>query len=148
MSSVSEILLFPVADALQVALHLIGDGYKAGAPRKTKIGQWEISMDMKVKSDVLSDFAASFFVRVRKNLWLYVVSYGFGTKLKCVVFDASVAKIQNGFMETPCTQGDLSVTLKRLSAIGGQVFNYDDGTAKWEPSDLDDLLPAGKGALK
>lgn len=121
---VSEALIYAVADTLQVDLHLIGDGYKAHHQQTEKVGPWEIRHDMQVKSDYLGPDAVSFFVKVRKNLWLYVVAYGGGSKLKCFVFDASIAKIASGFMASPCVQGQLQVTIKKLIASNAVIYEY------------------------
>lgn len=142
-ASVSEALLFPVADSLQVNLHLVGDGFKAHQPIKTNLLGFDITCDMKVKSDVLTPTHASFFIQVRKHLWLYVVSYAVGKKLKAMIFDSSVAKIDSGFMSTACGQGNLSTSITRLKASQALMYEFDQLKNEWNScADFDDVLKA------
>jgi hypothetical protein len=129
--SVPEVLLFPVADMLQTTLHLIGDGYKSHAVAHSKVGYWKLDCEMAVKSDVLTEEVASFFVKVRKNLWLYVISSSRGNKLNCIVFDAGLAKMSPSFMATACGQGNLNATIKRLTSINALIYSFDAATKSW-----------------
>jgi hypothetical protein len=140
MTITSEACLYQVADALQMAIHLVGKGYKAHTPREVKVGPWKFKMDMQVKSDVLTDGVASFFIKVRKDLWLYMVSYDRGGKLKCLVFDAAQAKIANGYLATACGDGNLKLTLTRLLQSSAIVLEFDQSSYVWAASNMKDVM--------
>lgn len=140
MAKANESLLYGVADLLQVPLHPVGDGYKSNETRKTKLGPWDYEMNIQVKSDVLTEDVASFWVRLIGDLWMYVVSQRSTTKgsptVRFIPFSASAAKLNKGMLATSCTGGVLKESLAKVKAAGGVPYQY---TPKggWEATTFD-----------
>lgn len=124
MTNINEALLYGVADILQVPLRVVGKGYKSAEPRMVKIGPWEFSHTLQVKSDVLDKDLASFWVRISGDLWIYAISFNNGNSVKLIVFSAAAAKINKGLLALPCSDGNLKASLELVKAAGGLAFTF------------------------
>ena len=114
-------ILFNFVDSLQLAIHPIGDGYKADNIAELDIGPWTVTANMKVKSDVLTKDVASFYVHVLEDFWLYFVSQDNGNSATIIVFSGEAAKVGKSIMQTPCDNGNVAIlnsTITRLRKVG------------------------------
>ena len=122
-------LLFSIADALGLPLHLMGEHYRGIETRDVHIGPWKITTETCVCSDILEKDIASMFARIHGRVWLYIVS----TKdtLRAFVFDSSIAGIR---VKDQSTYGGVSVeaTLAQLTPAIKATLYYNKTSRTWD----------------
>lgn len=90
---IPTIVLYPIADALDIDLHEMPDGRIRGCDlRKVMAGPWKFDAEVVVVSDVLTVKQCGFFIKVVGNLWLYMISFADQHLMACVV-DGSIVKL-------------------------------------------------------
>lgn len=68
----TDVNLYPIADAIQVPLHVSRNVAKGHAQKTMRIGPWELKCDIIAETDFFDAADASAIVKLRKNLWAYV----------------------------------------------------------------------------
>lgn len=128
-NKVPEALLFSIADALGLPLHLMGDHYRGIETRDVHIGLWKITTETCICSDILEKDVASVFARIHGRVWLYLVA----TKdtLRAFVFDSSIAGIR---VKDQSTFGGVSVedTLSKLATATKATLYFNKTSRTWD----------------
>lgn len=136
---ISDPLLYPIADALQIPLHTtVGGGFVGEGKLKLKLGPWQAEVTSKVRSDQVTREAASAFVHVHSQLWGYLIVDQMGHRVRLALFDAATAKVKFGEIESVKT-GTIFGTLKAIkpAIVGAFEYHKDRG---WQPYDVVNLV--------
>jgi frataxin-like iron-binding protein CyaY len=144
----SDALLYPLADALCMELHEVGDRIRGMHTHAIKVGPWSLDTDTIVISDITTGSTASVFVKIVGDLWLYLVTYLDPTKpLTAYVINGGVV----GLKVKDCTTiGSISVerTLQKLKAGVVTAYQFDEASKVWtENASALDLLKSAENAL-
>lgn len=128
----NESLLFPLADAMQLPLYLMGTRFRAHKEQSVKAGPWTLKTEVTAISDELGQYRASMFCRIRKSLWAYFICDHQGNRLRCTLFNAERLHVKSKDIESLCT-GDAIKTLVKIApaTVGNFVFHEE----KWRETD-------------
>lgn len=139
----NEAMIYPVADALNIELHEMPDGKVRGADaRLFSICGVVLDGELMVVSDVLIDMnVGGYFVKLLRNLWLYVVVEYQGSstaRLTAYSFDADVVGLK---MKDVASFGGASVsaTLLKLKPAIAQCFRFEASGKTWTKLNVPDL---------
>lgn len=134
MSDYSPALL-PLIDAAQVPLYLEKEGSYAGTKSfELKLGPWQASVIAELTTDHMDVEQASAFLHFTGDLYGYLISDQMGHRLRCVIFDGSLAKMSQDKART----GKIDATLKKLKPAIRAAFEYKKPT--WHPIPHADLV--------
>ncbi len=141
-----DVLLYGVADALDITLHEMPDGRVRGCDiRKVLAGPWKFDAEVVVVSDILKHNQSSFFIKVVGNLWLYMMSFS-DKPLMAAVVDGSIVKLH----VKDCTGfGGKSIanTLTKLKPGLITAYSYNPNGTWYEDSVRLVQLSADKGSV-
>ena len=146
--SAHSMLIFTIADVLHLTLEERAGFISGGENTRITVGPWVLeSCYMEARDDFVRETEVAVFCKVRKNLWLYVVSRF--RDLKVYVFDAKLAsnadpKIKLGFSQrcAEFSKGSEKDTMDQLSKGVVAAFSYDFTTTKWVVYDDADVPAA------
>lgn len=128
----NESLLYSAADAMQIPLYPFAAGYLGKSRQIVKIGPWSFQMEPAALSDALTLDAASFFMHVRKNLWVYfVASNGKTHPVHAYVVDGSMVGLTVEKLKDFGT-GKVKDTLDKLKKGIVYTYAFSTDTQKWE----------------
>ena len=129
-------LLFKTADILQMTLFEIETQVRGFVTRTFSVGGlWNLKSDVTVAVDEHSSKLVTAHMRVRKNLWAYVVVSSGGQWL--LFYDGDRVKIKVG-AESALGTGDGARTLAKLKPAINAAYVYSD--AGWTPANVAALL--------
>lgn len=132
---VPDSLLFGVADALNMSLHLMADHFRGAEMKLLKLGFWSSKAEMTACSDILTKDVATFFVKVKGSVWLYFVNEQ-DKPSRVYAFDGASLGLRVKDMST-FGQPSLAGSLKKILPAVRGVFQYDD--EQWERVDVTTL---------
>lgn len=127
---ISDELVYMLADILEIPLHRVGDGIKAATKVQQDVGPFVLDFEIMAKSDVLSLEESSMLVRIGKALWMYVIVDD-KKNAKLYVFNGDVAGLTKSLMTTPCENGSVDATLKKITKAQGIPYAFNEGKGKW-----------------
>lgn len=133
-------LLFYIADALGMTLHLMDGVYRASEKLKFKIGPWVVEDRVVACSVAMEKSQVGFLVKIMGNAWMYIVSRE--DKMMAYVFDGQPLKLSaasmGGFGEKT-----VATTLAKIIPVLKGTYLFDSTTHAWRTFNAADL---GQGA--
>jgi len=133
MSSPDSLICY-VADTLGLPLNLVDNRWRGAATKNLKLGPWKINAEVVVCSDVLSPTVATFVVRVKGGIWLYLTSSQKGMLM--YVFDGSKLGLRAQDVATVGT-GKAEDFIKRIRPVTVSAYLYEGKT--WRAVNVSDL---------
>ena len=129
-------LLFAIADALDLTLYSTHHGTSVDGSRVKTIhmGPWEGKLHCYAKSDFINEDSVGVLVKIRKNLWAYVLCFetnsGMGRGMHLYMFDGKAAGAKTGDLPGFCT-GSWQKTWAKIEPHVKATFHWRD--ERWEP---------------
>lgn len=134
----SETLVFQLADALQMDLYQQGASLRGAQDVRVVLDGYEAHLPVTACSDHISKTAASLFVHVKCDYWLYMISSAAG--VWAFPFDGSKVKIRVG-AEKEFGLGDPKGTLAALKpALAAVAYEFVGEHAEWKEIDAVDIV--------
>lgn len=135
-------LIYPVADTLQLAMHLMPDGKVRGAgTRSLACGGIKFEAEMVVASDFHQESSAGYLARIHANLWAYMVILNADANppdLQMWLFDALALDLRARDIATfGCGEAKATIT-KLLPALRAR-FEFTAKSKKWVKADVADM---------
>lgn len=133
-------LMFAVADMLGLTLYMDAGGTKAEGSmvKEISMGPWKGKTHVLALTDVIGTDSVGVLVKLRKALWMYVVSFHApgGNQLYAFLFDGPKAGAKTGQMDTFVT-GDIQQTLAKIKPHTRAGFRFNRNS--WGNVDVADL---------
>lgn len=133
-------LLYFIADALGMTLHLMDNIYRAKDKLVFKIGPWEVPELILGCSASVEKNQVGFLVKIMGNAWMYLVSRE--DKMLAYVFDASKHSLSAATMGSFGELKVMDTLAKILPSLKG-TYVFDSELHAWRTINANDL---GQGA--
>lgn len=132
-----DVLLYPLADALQMQLDYTASGITGLANRVINLGPWRLDVQLRAQSCVITDKQVGIQVYVRKNLFLYMVCDNEGKRLRAILFDGIAAGLRHRQDSLGSDKDRVAKALKQAAKLH---LMYDPVSEKWSKTDAFDLV--------
>lgn len=124
-----DALLFSVADMLDLTLYMNAAATSAEGSmvKQVSMGPWKGKAHVYVQTDFIEAKAVGVLVKVRKSLWMYVVSFhpksGGGARLVAYFFDGKKAGAKTGNLKDFCP-GSYGKMMVKIKPHVGAVYEF------------------------
>lgn len=136
-------LIYLVADALDTTLHELQDGLVRGHKTKTiKLGPWQVRAEVVVCSDQLKPTESSFVVRIKGDVWVYLVVTP--ALMRAFVFSGLPWGLKSKDV-SKFGLGEIKSTMKQIKPHVKAVFLFDTGRKEWRQGEsgiVDEVIAA------
>lgn len=141
MSSIIYSPLYVIADALQMRIASPLGKIKAHKFLQVAVGPWTIDIDVNVMGDYSNSEAAGAFVKLRGQLWGYIMATSGNhpkKHLDFVLFDYSKVPVQSRVEFGLVANVDPQFTLKIIDPAVVAAHEFIDN--EWKPCEFTDLV--------